>query len=88
MNLFILGHFDEDTKMLLINALYFKSTWKVPFETELTQEKKFYNSNGEINYIPTMLKTFQVPHGSIESLNSKLIKMKYMVYMSCTISIP
>lgn len=36
------GILNSDTKMVLVNALYFKADWKTAFDESATQEKSFY----------------------------------------------
>jgi serpin B len=40
--------------MYLINALYFKATWTVPFDKAQTKDETFHNLNGNTPLIPTM----------------------------------
>ena len=39
----IVDQLDPLTKMILLNAIYFKGTWKNKFKPEKTQKKYFYN---------------------------------------------
>ncbi|MDD3741016.1 MAG: serpin family protein, partial [Bacteroidales bacterium] len=43
-NLIPEGTLDENTKMVLVNAIYIKSKWKYPFSESATQSKKFYST--------------------------------------------
>ncbi len=43
----ILGELDDNSKMLLINALYFKSQWTKPFTNGLTTDEIFTKENGD-----------------------------------------
>lgn len=36
-NLLPEGSVDEDTKMVLVNAVYFKGKWKTPFQKKLNE---------------------------------------------------
>jgi serpin B len=36
------GAFDEGTKSVLVNAAYFKGSWKSQFEAEETKKNNFY----------------------------------------------
>ncbi|MFC2086121.1 serpin family protein [Bacteroidota bacterium] len=42
------------TVMFLINAIYFKGTWKYEFDEAYTQNMNFYLADGSINSVPTM----------------------------------
>ncbi|KAK2852105.1 hypothetical protein Q5P01_008381 [Channa striata] len=36
----------DETRLVLLNALHFQGLWKVPFDSELTQERMFHCANG------------------------------------------
>jgi serpin B len=40
--------------MYLINALYFKAAWTIPFDKAKTADEAFYNQDGTVPLIPTM----------------------------------
>lgn len=44
----ILNRLDDNTKMLLLNALYLKSQWRDSFNPKLTTDAKFTKENGEV----------------------------------------
>lgn len=44
----IIDKIDQDMRMYLINALYFKGAWSKPFNKERTQNMEFHTSNGTI----------------------------------------
>ena len=39
---------NSDTKMVLVNALYFKGPWKETFEAKATFKRDFYLGNGRV----------------------------------------
>lgn len=43
----ILDKLDESTSMLLLNAIYFKARWLMPFSERMTSEHKFTKENGK-----------------------------------------
>ena len=45
---------DESTRMVLVNALYFKAPWLEPFEESLTSEGPFHLVSGEAVSVPMM----------------------------------
>ena len=51
----IIERFNENDRMLLLNALYFKAAWHKPFQEENTANKKFTTERGEEITVPTMM---------------------------------
>jgi serine protease inhibitor len=45
---------DPDTRMFLINAIYFKGDWVTPFENKATKKRDFYLSDGSVVRPDTM----------------------------------
>ena len=41
----ILNSLDGNIKMILLNAVYFKGLWSIPFEKSMTMKRPFYNLN-------------------------------------------
>jgi serine protease inhibitor len=50
----IIDQINPDHVMFLINALYFKADWKIPFDPKETQNRPFYLSAGQTVEVPTM----------------------------------
>uniref|UniRef100_UPI00398F0073 plasminogen activator inhibitor 1 n=1 Tax=Pristiophorus japonicus TaxID=55135 RepID=UPI00398F0073 len=42
------------TRMVLVNALYFKGLWKMPFPAEATHQRQFYKADGTKVLVPMM----------------------------------
>lgn len=51
----IIERFNENDRMLLLNALYFKAAWHKPFQEQNTANKKFTTEKGEEITVPTMM---------------------------------
>ena len=49
------GVVDELTRLVLVNALYFKAPWLVEFHDDLTADQPFHRSPGDAVDVPTML---------------------------------
>jgi serine protease inhibitor len=45
---------NDNTVMLLINAIYFKGKWKSQFDVKNTENKPFYKPDGSISQVPMM----------------------------------
>jgi serpin B len=49
------GVVDELTRLVLVNALYFKAPWLVEFSEDLTADQPFHRSPGDSVDVPTMV---------------------------------
>ena len=60
------GVVDELTRLVLVNALYFKAPWLVEFDDDLTSDQPFHRSPGDSVDVPTMvgeLRAVALAHG-------------------------
>ena len=48
------GGLSSETKMALVNAVYFKGLWSRSFDPALTQERSFHTESGSVVKVPTM----------------------------------
>lgn len=65
--------------MLLLNAVYFKGLWEIPFPENQTEHRTFYlNEKDKVN-VPMMNTTDQFMYSNIANLNAKMIKLPYLV---------
>ncbi|XP_018339989.1 PREDICTED: antichymotrypsin-2-like isoform X1 [Trachymyrmex septentrionalis] len=69
---------DEDTRIMLINAIYFKSKWLHKFDEMNTIKRKFYISKTETNLVPTMFKTSKYAYGKISIWDTTFIEIPYL----------
>ncbi|XP_052753704.1 antichymotrypsin-2-like isoform X2 [Galleria mellonella] len=69
---------NSDTRLVLVNALYFKGTWEKQFEKHLTSDQPFnVNNNTKIN-VPMMFREDTFWYGESEGLQAQLLKMNYV----------
>ncbi len=45
-------------ELILLNAIYFKNDWEIPFEKKATSKQNFYNENKSISKVDMMFKKF------------------------------
>jgi serpin B len=56
------GMLDPDTRMALVNAIYFKADWLTPFDAESTQDAPFHLLDGSEVTVPTMNQDAFMPY--------------------------
>ncbi|KAL5718046.1 hypothetical protein ACHQM5_010985 [Ranunculus cassubicifolius] len=70
------GSIDEDTRVVLANALYFKGKWSCPFEKKITRDSKFYLQGGGSLKVPFMSNYSERQY--IETFNTlKVLRLPY-----------
>lgn len=69
----------EDSKMFLVNAIYFKGFWKDPFDSQRTSPKIFYTANNAHVLTPVMIKKAHFVHGDLPNLNARFLEIPYTV---------
>ena len=77
--MFCVDDFAEDTKLVLINAIYFNGSWLKTFDTKNTKDKIFHVTRTQTRLIPTMFNKYQYSNGNIPTLQAKFIEVPYMV---------
>ena len=73
------GSFSSSTKMVLVNAIYFKSPWKYPFEAQKTQKSQFLLTDGQKTEVDMMIREDKFPSGDLQQLNAKIVVLPYKV---------
>jgi serpin B len=58
----ILQEIPDEIIMYLINALYFKGGWRIPFDEEDTQDRPFHNYDGTETSVPMMGHEITIPY--------------------------
>ncbi|MBM3317292.1 MAG: serpin family protein [Candidatus Eisenbacteria bacterium] len=70
------GIFDDETALVLTNAVYFKADWAAPFEKNATHEAAFRPAAGREVKVPTMYGRAQFGYAETEDL--QLLEMDYL----------
>jgi len=60
--LFQAGDFDAQTRLALVNTLYFEGKWQYPFPKDATQDAPFYMESGATKRVPTMRLSERLPY--------------------------
>ncbi|XP_013178144.1 PREDICTED: antichymotrypsin-2-like isoform X1 [Papilio xuthus] len=69
---------DADTRAVLVNAIYFKGTWKDQFEKKRTSENDFYLSHRKKIKVSTMYRKGDYNYGESAELNAKILELPYV----------
>lgn len=67
----------QDTKLILVNALYFSGKWKNPFEKYATYTEKFYKGNSVVTDVDMMHQTDSFNYCDNRELKAKFIELPY-----------
>ncbi|XP_008201831.1 alaserpin isoform X5 [Nasonia vitripennis] len=67
----------SDTRMLLLNAVYFKGKWAKEFKKEGTQDKIFHVDAKTEKKVPTMFASGSYVYGELPDLKAKFVELPY-----------
>ena len=70
------GSLRADSRLVLTNAVYFNSSWKMKFEKRDTQDKDFTTGSGSKVKVPMMRQTSKF--GYMEDSNVQILEMPYI----------
>ncbi|KAF2886118.1 hypothetical protein ILUMI_20055 [Ignelater luminosus] len=68
---------NEDTRAVLINALYFHGKWATKFDVKDTQKKTFHVTNEKETKVDMMEQTSSFKYYESSELNAKFLEMPY-----------
>ncbi|CAD1478691.1 unnamed protein product, partial [Heterotrigona itama] len=76
-NLVSSDDFNENMKLVLINAIYFNGSWLNTFNAKNTKDKIFHVTRDQTKLVPTMFNKSQYNYGNIPMLQAKFIEIPY-----------
>uniref|UniRef100_A0A8C6D5N2 Serpin domain-containing protein n=1 Tax=Moschus moschiferus TaxID=68415 RepID=A0A8C6D5N2_MOSMO len=65
------------TVLVLVNYIYFKARWKIPFDPKHTQEAEFHVSENKTVEVPMMNTGLEAPYFRDEELGCTLVELMY-----------
>ncbi|KAK7060066.1 serine-type endopeptidase inhibitor activity protein [Halocaridina rubra] len=63
--------------MILVNAAFFKGTWKYQFNASTTQDREFYLNNRDVIEIPMMSLNGSFRYGVSRELSARVLELPY-----------
>ncbi|XP_076757219.1 serine protease inhibitor 3/4-like [Xylocopa sonorina] len=75
----IFDNLDEKTKLVLVDAVYFKGQWEEEFDPKFTQNMAFNVDNNTVRYVPTMHRQGTYQYGEHADLHAKFVVIPYKV---------
>ncbi|XP_017311554.1 leukocyte elastase inhibitor isoform X2 [Ictalurus punctatus] len=76
-NLLQKGIVDDSTRLVLVNAIYFKGSWEKQFKVDATQELPFKLNKKETKPVQMMSQKAKFPLAFIPDLRCKILEMPY-----------
>ncbi|XP_051796676.1 leukocyte elastase inhibitor-like isoform X23 [Acanthochromis polyacanthus] len=71
------GVVDDMTRLVLVNAIYFKGKWNKQFKESSTRDAPFRVNKNETKSVKMMYQTTEFPLKSIPEVNCKILEMPY-----------
>lgn len=68
---------DPLTRFVLLNAMYFKGTWKTEFDQKRTEKRPFLNGGVTPAEVDTMVGKIRIRHNSFENLGVDVAELPY-----------
>ncbi|KAG3293763.1 serpin B4 [Ictidomys tridecemlineatus] len=76
-DLFPSGTIDQNTRLVLVNAVYFKGRWDKEFKKEWTTEAKFWQNKNVSKSVQMMAKSGHFNFAFLEDVQAKILEMPY-----------
>ncbi|XP_074135083.1 leukocyte elastase inhibitor-like [Sminthopsis crassicaudata] len=71
------GTVDSLTKLVLVNAIYFKGKWEEEFDKALTTDEPFRLNKREKKSVKMMYQKKKLPYGYIEAIKCRVLELPY-----------
>ncbi|XP_043250835.1 leukocyte elastase inhibitor-like isoform X1 [Colletes gigas] len=77
-NLVSSDDFDEDMKLVMVNAIYFNGVWLHKFDPKNTEKKTFHVTKTESKFVSMMFSKRKYDYGELPTMGSRFIEIPYM----------
>ncbi|XP_040066715.2 intracellular coagulation inhibitor 2 [Ixodes scapularis] len=68
---------DPDTRLVLLNAIFFKGVWSTKFDESATTEKQFLNGGTTPTQVDTMTKSIHIGYKSFPTIRLEVAELPY-----------
>ncbi|XP_032830337.2 leukocyte elastase inhibitor-like [Petromyzon marinus] len=72
------GTVGSTTRLVVVNAVYFKGKWTTPFNLQNTAQTTFYLSKRETKPVQMMFQEKKFRHGFVPHMNLKVLELPYV----------
>ena len=86
-NLVPVGGINATTRLVLVNAVYFKAGWREPFSEAQTKNGAFHVASGK-KTVELMTRTDEYPANVVASAKLKLVELPYQSTFSLVVVLP
>jgi len=66
-----------NTRLVLVNALYFKGDWEKKFDKKNTAKDKFFLQSGEDVMADMMVQEAEIPYAVLDNIDSTIVELPY-----------
>ncbi|GAB1297757.1 Serine protease inhibitor A3C [Apodemus speciosus] len=85
----LISDLDNETCMVLVNYIYFKGKWKMPFNPRVTFKSEFYLDEKRSVKVPMMsIEDLTTPYFQDEELSCSVVQLKYTGNASALFILP
>lgn len=84
--IFITDMLNAGTRLVLVNAVYFKGQWLHKFDAELTMDMPFHVNKDTVKNVPTMYREGYYKYGELPNLNARFVVLPYKVSLKEKVS--
>ncbi|XP_074549279.1 leukocyte elastase inhibitor-like [Halichoeres trimaculatus] len=71
------GMVDDSTRLVLVNAIFFKGLWRYKFKMEFTEDDQFRINKNDTKPVKMMRQRTRLPHRDIPENKIKVLEMPY-----------
>ena len=68
---------NDNTRLILVNALYFKGDWEEQFDKKNTAQDKFFLPDGKSVLVDMMVQESEIPYAVLDSIGSTMVELPY-----------